>query len=199
MKQRSSKKQSRRGSNIPRQIGAGDVILKRMTLGSQSVSTTAGSIIAVTTSVTSSLVQSAPAAEWASFAARYQQYRVKSVKIRVLPIFPVNNGGAGLAPNTGHSQLYVGDYIGSSTPATAAQVLSDEGALCHSTSKPWSFTATSRRNPNALLWNPTSASVPTANQFGICWASSTVATAMAGSTPYLVYDVEWIVEFRGSQ
>lgn len=196
MKQRSQGKKSRRGSNIPRQIGAGDIILKKMTLSSQSIATTAGSIIAVTTSVTSSLVQSAPAAEWASFAARYQQYRVKSVRIRCSPCFPACSTPA---VGTGHSQLYVSDYIGTGAPTSAAQVLSDESSSCHSTSKSVSYTASSRRNPNALLWNPTTAAIPAANQFGISWASSTVATMMAAATPYFSYDVEWVVEFRGSQ
>jgi hypothetical protein len=174
------------------------MISKSFTLPSQSVATTAGNVIAVTTSVKASQVQSGPATEWASFAARYQQYRVKAVRVRMTPVYPVS-GPPVASGQTGHSQLYVGDYIGSSVPTTAAQVLSDERAIVVSTFKAFTYTVTSKRNPNALLWNPTTAAVPSANDFGIAWASSTVAALLCASTIYYAYDVEWVVEFRGSQ
>jgi hypothetical protein len=177
----------------------GDQIVKKLTLPSQIQSTTAGAIIPLTTGITSSFVQSNPATEWASFAARYQQFRVRQVRVRMMPVFPVNSGVAGLAVNTGHSQMYVADYIGASLPASAAQVLSDERATVVSTAKGFSFVSTWNKNPNAKLWNPTGAAIPAANLFGIAWASNTNATLMAASLPYFAYDVEWIVEFRGSQ
>jgi len=177
----------------------GDQIVKKLTLPSLIVSTSAGAILALNTATTSSLVQSNPATEWASFAARYQQYRVRQVRVRMMPVFPVNQGGAGLGVNTGHSQLYVADYIGASVPASAAQVLSDERAVVVSTAKGFTFVSTWTKNPNAKLWNPTGAAIPAANVFGIAWASNTNATLMTASVPYFAYDVEWIVEFRGSQ
>lgn len=116
-----------------------------------------------------------------------------------MPVNPVNNGAAGIGLNAGHSQLYVADYIGASVPASAAQVLSDERCVVASTAKGVSFASTWNKNPNAKLWNPTGAAIPAANLFGIAWASNTNATLMAAATPYFAYDVEWIVEFRGSQ
>lgn len=188
---------SRKNQSIRREASEGDVIVKKLTLPSQSISTTAGAIIAVTTTVTSGLVQSNPATEWASFAARYQQYRVRKVRVRMMPVFPGSGNVA--AGSTCAGQLYVSDYIGSSAPTSAAQVLSDEGSRVFSTSKVVNYVTTWARNPNAKLWNPTSAVVPTANEYGVAWASSTVATAMAASQLYFSYDVEWTVEFRGSQ
>jgi hypothetical protein len=170
-----------------------------MTLPSLVISTTAGAIIAVTTTVDTTLVQSAPATEWASFAARYQQYRVRRVRVRACPVFPVNDGPDGIAVSTGHSSLYVSDFIGTSVPGSAAQVLADEGAKALCTYKPFVYETTWARNPNAKLWNPTSAVIPAANSYGIAWASSTNATMMAASAPYISYDVEWEVEFRGAQ
>jgi hypothetical protein len=119
--------------------------------------------------------------------------------VRFCPTFPVNNGAAGIAVSTGHSQLYVSDFIGTSVPASAAQVLSDEGSKVMCTYKPFVFEATWARNPNAKLWNPTTAAVPAANSYGIAWASNTNATLMTAAAPYFSYDVEWEVEFRGSQ
>lgn len=176
----------------------GDIIVKKMTLSSQAIACSAGAIIPVTTSVTSSLVQSAAAAEWSSFAARYQQYRVRKVRVRAFPTSRVN-GLNSAGQDVSLSSLYVADYIGGSAPTTAAQVLSDEGAKVVSTGDNFVFQADWRRNPNAKLWNPTNAAIPTANQFGIAWASSTLTGFMPANATQFTYDVEWEVEFRGAQ
>lgn len=182
---------STRLRNFP---GDGDIILKRMTIPNLSIATTAGGIVAVTVS-SNTTVQTTPATEWASFAARYQQYRIKSFTIRYMPIFPVNSG---MTAVLGHTALYVADFIGTAAPGTAAQVLADERSKVFSTSKPWSYTVTSRRNPNALLWNPTSAVVPAANSMSVAFASSTVAS-MPVSINIGQVDYEFIIELRGAQ
>jgi hypothetical protein len=194
MKSKNKKsKVGNRRSRIPQQPG--DIIVKRMTLPNLSISSTAGNIIAVSTSTTSAQVQSAPATEFTSFAARYQQYRVRSVKIIAIPVRSVNTV---TADNDNITSLYMGDFIGSSIPTTAAQVLADERSRIVATNVRWTFVADWNRNPNAKLWNPTSAAVPTANLFGIAFASSTASPLLASALIF-TYQVEWIVEFRGSQ
>jgi hypothetical protein len=98
---------------------AGDQIVKRLTLPGSVLATGAGAAIPVTV-VASSTVQNAPATEWASFAARYQQYRVRAIRIRGKAIQPIQTA------TSVHSVLYRGDYIGASVPGSASQVLSDE-------------------------------------------------------------------------
>ncbi len=175
---------------------SGDIIVKRMTLPYGGISTTAGGVISVLTTVSSAYVQAAPATEWASFAARYQQYRVRAVQIRLDPVFPVNES---MAASKGHSSMYLADYIGTSVPTTANQVLSDELCQVHSTSKTIVFQSDWSRNPNAKLWNPTSAAVPGANLYGVALCSSPSTGLLAASLPYFNLTVEWLVEFRGSQ
>jgi hypothetical protein len=178
---------------------AGDIIVKRMTLPSttaNTVSSTAGSIVALDTATSAAVVQSAPATEWASFAARYQQFRVRSVRLILEPVNTVSYQATGVTVN--HSSLYSGDYIGTSVPGSAAQVFSDEKARLTNTSKRLSYTVDWSRNPNAKLWNPTNAALPPANNFGIAFASS-AAAELAVSYPYFTRSVEWVVEFRGSQ
>jgi len=192
---------SEKKTRMKRRTGkdAGDVLVKRMTLPVAEVKTTAGSIIALDASTTAASVQSAPASEFASFAARYQQFRVRSVELIMEPAFPANS----IPDNgTGHGTVYVSDYIGSAAPGTSAQVLSDEGALITNTSKRLRFKADWSRNPNAKLWNPTSAALPVANSFGISFASQTAALApdaLAASTIYYTRTHVWVVEFRGAQ
>jgi len=168
---------------------AGDQIVKRMTLGGNVLATGAGTAIAVTP-VSSGTVTGST--EWASFAARYQQYRVRALRVRGKAVNPVETA------TIVHSVLYRGDFIGSSTPGTAAQVLSDENAKEVCTCRDFEDTVTWARNPNARLWNPTTAAVPTANLFNwVCASPSTPALTTA--TTYYATVFEWEVEFRGSQ
>jgi hypothetical protein len=170
---------------------AGDQIVKRMTYEPLTLATGAGTVIAVT-SLTSGNVQNFPATEWASFAARYQQYRVRAIRVLAKATQPVQTA------TLTHSNLYRGDYIGASAPGSAAQVLSDENVRVNATAKDFTDVVTWSRNPNAKLWNPTSAVVPTANQFAwVC--ASTTTPPLTTATTYYAYTAEWEVEFRGSQ
>jgi len=174
----------------------GDTITKKLTFPLGEIDTTAGGIIALNTSVTSAAVQSEPATEWASFAARYQQFRVKSTRLIMEPAFPAS--GSPTAAIASHKALYVSDYIGTAAPGSAAQVLSDERAIVTSTARRVNFTTTWARNPNARLWNPTFAALPAANSMGIAFASDVTGNGPASTVMYTTV-VEWIVEFRGSQ
>lgn len=173
----------------------GDIIRKRMTIANGSIATTAGGIIALAT-FSSALVQSAPASEWASFAARYQQFRVLAMRFKGEPSLKVN------AVNTATNHLllavYSGDFIGTQVPATAAQVFSDENAKQTSAGNELIITASAQRNPNAMLWNPTNAALPAANAIGVALASNTTAIG-PGSLSAFQYVLEFQVEFRGSQ
>jgi len=170
---------------------AGDVIVKRMTFPDGPITTSAGGLI-VTATISDSTVQSSPASEWASFAARYQQYRVRAMRLIAKACFPVNTS------TITHGSLFLADYIGSSGPTTPAQVLSDERGKVVDTYKDFVYEVDWSRNPNAKLWNPTSAVIPVANTFGIAYASQ-ATPVLAAAANYFSATLEWLVEFRGSQ
>jgi hypothetical protein len=170
---------------------AGDIVVKRLTQPAQTLATGAGTVIPVT-AVSSSQVQSAPATEWTSFAARYQQYRVRAIRIIGKATQPVQL--AALA----HGSLYRGDALGASTPSTSAQVLSDENVRENATYKDFVHVVTWQRNPNAKLWAPTGAAIPSQNTYSWVCASA-VTPSLTTATTYYAYSVEWEVEFRGSQ
>jgi len=182
-------KRQRNVSQIPRAFGAGDIILKMMTFPEAGFNASAGGAIAVT-SISSSAVQSTPATEWASFAARYQQYRIRSVIVKFTPANVSSFTGIGCG------RIFASDYIGTSVPATAVQVLADERCRIHDNMKEWSFTTTHARNPNADLWNPTTAVIPAANTYSFVMASP---ADYAAAQPIGFLTVRWIVELRGSQ
>jgi len=155
------------------------------------ISSSAGGAIAVDTALSSSYVQSAAATQWASFAARYQQYRVRAVKVTFKAKNPVQSA------TVIHGNIFFSDFIGSSTPSSAAQVLADERAKVFDTYSDIMYEADWSRNPNSRLWNPTSAAVPTANLFGVAFASG--PGALSVSIGYFECTVEWLVELRGAQ
>jgi len=173
-------------------ITSGDQIVKRMSIPGVLV-TTAGGLISVV-NFSSGNVQSAPATEWSSFAARYQQYRVRRLRFVATPCHPTADSTI-----TTHSQLYVSDYIGSSIPSTPAQVLADERCTTFSTAGNVVYNVSWSRNPNARLWNPTSAVIPTANEYGFVIASNSLISMSSGANDLFAYTVEYEVEFRGSQ
>jgi hypothetical protein len=196
MKSSKQRKAQRKGANAKNSFsralsGAGDQLTKRMTVPGLFLATGAGTTIPVA-SYSSSLVQSNPASEWASFAARYQQYRVRAIRVTGKSVLPVNTA------TVSHSILHMGDYIGSSVPANDQQVFTDENVKEVATHKDFVYVATWRRNPNAKLWNPTSAVIPVANTFSVVVASPS-APPLTTATTYYGVSVEWDVEFRGSQ
>jgi hypothetical protein len=196
IQRRKGNKASRRNGGPPRTIGgAGDQIVKRMSFtGTTSTLTTgAGTAIGIT-SIPSDPSGSGPGAafEWSSFSQRYQQYRVRKMRITGKALLPVQN------TTQTHSILIRADYIGTSGPATVPQVLADEKAKFVATCQDFVDVVTWARNPNAKLWNPTSASPPSANLFNwVC--ASFAANAMATATKYYQLVIEWEVEFRGAQ
>jgi hypothetical protein len=171
-----------------------DVVTKRLTFNGSY--TTTNSVLGVQL-INSATVESDPAAEWASFAARYQQYRVKALSVTFYMFEPVNG------PTTPY---VVSDYIGTSVPGSATQIISDERCVVRAPggqqgASMFVFETDWSRNPNAKLWNPTSAAVPAANTYGIAFASHPQAPASTGggAVLQLVTTTAWLVEFRGSQ
>jgi len=170
---------------------AGDFIVKRLTLAAQTLATGAGTVIPITT-VSSQTVFTAPAIEFASFAARYQQYRIRAIRVTGKSTQPVQTA------TISHSNLYRGDTLGGATPGTSAQVFSDENVKECATHRDFVDLVTWSRNPNAKLWNPTSAAIPAANEFAWECASAS-SPSLTTATTYYAFTVEWEVEFRSSQ
>jgi hypothetical protein len=169
---------------------AGDQIVKRITFPNSTLATGAGTTIPITT-ISSSVAESS-GTEFASFAARYQQYRVRAIRVTGKATQPIQTA------TVTHSVLYRGDHIGISAPTSAAQVLSDENVRMCATNVSFTDIVTWVRNPNAQLWNPTSAALPVANAFSWSAVSADVPLLLTATT-YYALSAEFEVEFRGSQ
>jgi len=191
-------------NTLPRSLGAGDQIIKKLTLPGITLTTGVAGTFPLTT-ITAAEVQSVPATEWTSFATRYQQFRVRKIRIRLFPMqkyfTDVAVGTSG--PTSGYIATCVAsDFIGSASPVSATQCLSDEGSRQFSQIDRFAMTCDWSRNPNARLWNPTSAALPTANSYGIalaCISAFFNQGAIVNGSVLFTGNVEWEVEFRGSQ
>lgn len=169
---------------------AGDIVTKRITYSTTATFAALGSVTGI-----SSQNAKASGVEWSSFAARYQAFRVKSMRLSFIANCPVQeiNGSS-----INHGVLFCGDTLVSNAPGSIQQILSDERSVVHPTWKCFTFTASWLRNPNARLWNTVTSAIPAANQYQIVFGSPDTYTA---STSVQCYDiiVEYDVEFRGSQ
>jgi hypothetical protein len=172
-------------------VPKGDLITKRLT-ATLALSSSVGGVIPVTAYNTAQ-VQSDPAFEWASFAARYQQFRVKGISVTLMPYLTEYYYNVGL----NCWNLAIGDYLGTSVPANFSQVLADENIVLRNGNHVITHAITWARNPNAKLWNPTSAALPAANNYGICLAS--LNSNVIGVFAFYSVVIEWDVEFRGAQ
>jgi hypothetical protein len=178
---------------IPRSLNPStDVITKRFTIGNQTITTSAFAIVNVTTNVQSDQCSQFPSTEWASYAARYQQYRVKSFKVTFFPTQVVNT----IATNF-IGVLYTSKFISTNIPTSAAMIIADNESRCFSTNKQFSYTCTWDRNPNAKLWSPTNAAIAADRRYGIAWCSNTNVNILQANSILFVYNQEFEVELEG--
>lgn len=128
--------------------------------------------------------------EWGSYAARFQEFRVKAVHIRAIPKFPQAYSGVA------HSVVAWAHQENNTSAITAASILAADGVRVGSTTKAIVLTTTWSENNNAKLWTAIATTLPAANVFGMVIGSPSTASAITtGSTFYNVID-SYDVEFR---
>jgi hypothetical protein len=170
-----------------------DTLVRRMST-TRLVSTTAGSIVAVTTDIQSDFCFSFPSTEWASYAARFGQYRTIAMTVTFFPCDTTPPGGV----NTSASMFIVSDFIVTTVPTTVSGLIADRSSKCVSTTRQFKYKSTWNRFPNARLWTPTSTAIPAANRYGIAYATYSNATVLTPAAPLYVVLIEHEVEFSES-
>jgi hypothetical protein len=185
----------KRGANRPNNkqsersfTNAGDHIVKRCS-ATATLATGGGTAIPLTSQLSGDASSSS---EFASFAARYLQYRVRRLRITGKATQPVQTA------TVTHSALVRGNFVGATAPASTASIVSSESFKSNGTHSDFEHVVTWDGIPDAKLWQPTSAAIPAADQFGIVFASI-ASPAMTTATTYYVLFAEWEVEFRGTK
>jgi len=176
--------------SIPRDRLGGDTIIKRMTKTATITSNGAGNC---TFTVKSSDVQSSPATEWASFAARYVSYRVLKIKVTLVPLDSANTVFTG-SQMIGLFLAEDPSGIASVTTENAIAALKRVKLYANANNNLVKFVANASEEDH-LLWTETTIVIPTTGRYQIWGFSNTGAV----SHPYYFALYEWIVELRGSQ
>jgi len=177
---------------------AGKVFTKRLTLQSV-LATSAGGFIPAT-QITSDGCRGA--LEWGSEAARFTQFRVKAIRVRLIPIVDqttaVTVGGGAVTPHpTGLCFAQYGEGLGY---ANYAGVYAGAGSkLFNGSEKIIEYAFDWRSFPDAKLFSATNAAIPTSQIFGVQFQDSGVAPASAVSTTYYRIYTDWEVEFLFKQ
>jgi hypothetical protein len=160
------------------------------------LATTAGGVI--TAAYQSSGFVFTNAQEFGSFSARYSQYRVKWIKLSFFACHPAQVPTAGVTAD--HGIILVSTNEENIIAASGPLVMAGRNRRLEPTYKSFTYTATWAGNPDAKLWNPTTAQIPTANSFAIQYGTPLFATnPLVASTTYYAVTTEWCVQFRGEQ
>ncbi len=154
------------------------------------INTTTGSVIGAT--IGSGLATSAT--EYASMAARYQEFRVLAVKVKWCPRFGQANESCAVAESG--QPLGCIFTSGVAPSSVAAMAASDGFKIAGGTSKHLELEVDHKVNPNALFWAPATGSVASVNQFGITIRHPGVCPANLNNVNCVDYYAEFVVEFR---
>jgi len=169
----------------------GASIVKRM---SQTASVATSGSGAYLLQLRSGSVQSMPATEWNTFSQRYIDYRVLKMKVSYMPIRVTNTRNAATSLDLAPVGVAASDPSGSAAPGTLQAGWALESAKLFSLERPWKIAIRASQEEH-MLFNPTTAIIPTANTFSI-------VGVFGGGDASIVYGnifYEWWVELRGSQ
>lgn len=126
--------------------------------------------------------------EWASYAARFTNYRVRSIEVQGRPNLPVNTTAIGM------TQMYICPFVGGAVPVLAATIWSNPEAKFFGTHKSFGIkTIIPKIMLDAKLFTSVSAAIPAGDQFGLAFIGSTSTGAV--STPMWQTSAIWEAEF----
>jgi len=139
--------------------------------------------------------------DWAGFAAVYDEYRVRGIRVRLCPVaqvvFSANlaaGGFIGAYPGPIVSASYANGTGGTTTGAVFAQSNSKVHGCneqCQEHVGSWEL------NPSAKLWVAIAGTIPSQQEFGVEYVGTQIAAVGINATVTHFAFVEVDVEFRG--
>jgi hypothetical protein len=160
------------------------------------ISSSAGNLIALNT-CSNDTVRTIGSPEFTSLSPRYQEFRVRRIINRYVPVWP-NCQVFGCSATANHSLVYAGTFWGGSSPANGQGLLSSTGGKVTSTNREIVIQADWNNFENGKLWTPVGSAVATANNYGVAICGPVVGSStIVASTDYYTVFNEWDVEFQG--
>lgn len=176
------------------QVNASTRIITRRVCGAVvNLSTNAGGLLVAATLISSSGASSS--SDFGSLAALFTSYRVKALKVTLMPFYPVpyfNGVGTVVVPATVACSEFRGGLGGATYQAIA------DGSKCRYLSGYKSFTLTAdySKDNDAQLWTPTTAAVGATESYGLLVCGQ--ATAASVNTLVWAVNPEYLIEFRAT-
>lgn len=136
---------------------------------------------------------------WSDFQARYLQFRVKAIRVRLFPLVDVNTavtaGGGAVTPHPGPI-CFAKFMEGLGYANIAALVDGQERMVYTGCEKVMTYGVDWTNVPEAHLWSATNAAMPSAQRFGIQYQDFANGPASAVTTVYYRILTEYLVEFQ---
>lgn len=136
--------------------------------------------------------------EYSQMAARYQELRVKAMRIRIYSAFQKLSEAA---PGVSLGPLLASSFVQGVAPAPSVSAIlaSDDVRIDNKVVPNVDMLATWDLNPNAKLWSSSPGAMAAANQFGVQFRFwNACPAALTGLTQAFVV-VEFLTEFRVAQ
>ncbi len=180
-------------------ISSSVVVVRRRLVNSATLSTNGAGYIGAQ-NVTSDGARSA--SDFSSFASRYNQFRVRAIRVRLVPIVDattaVTVGGGAVTPHP--TALIFAQYRGNNAfTSYDANAAGANAKLFNGREKVIEYTADWAMNPDAKLWCDSNAAIPNEQRFGIQFQDPAVAPASSASTAYFRRLFDYDIEFMGPQ
>lgn len=165
------------------------------TLRSQSTVATNGTGVIAAAIYSSTFVTADP--NFANISQEFQDFRVRSMKVRFHPVFNMAYGipGTNAYPIV---TMFAARFWEHTTASLASINQAPDRVVIYGT-KPHIIENNYAGYLDAQLWNDTLASIPTTQAFGIAICSPTGWTAFEPSTAVFNVDLEFVVEFMGAR
>ncbi len=139
---------------------------------------------------------------WSSYASRFQQFRVKSIYVRLFPLVDVTTaltaGGGAVTPHPGPI-AFAAYREGTGYASYNAIVAGADSTIFNGREKILSYSVDWSNNREAKLWSSTNAAIPTAYVFGMQFSGADTGPTSSASTTYYRMIAAWDVEFVDPQ
>jgi hypothetical protein len=177
-------------------LSASVTTIRRRLTTNGTLSTSAGGFISAN-NVTTDAARGA--SDFASFQARYLQFRVRAFRLRLVPLVDVTTavtaGGGAVTPHP--TCLAFAAYRGANTYTSFASVLSGaSGKFFNGRERVIEYIVDWQLNPDAKLWSDTNAAIPVEQRYGIQYQDTGTAPASSASTAYYRFVYDFDVEFQ---
>jgi hypothetical protein len=133
------------------------------------------------------------ALEWSSLSQDYQQYRVRAMRVRIVPRNWANNSFAATVWYPG--SVIAARYPSGSSASTVFAVYAEGGSQIFTSWEKMERMATMQDNEDAALWTNCNATIPALSVYGVQFLGTTNAPAIYNGVVTHDTFTDWDVEF----